>query len=79
MNQKPLDLKRFIEIIGDQAGLNPHAITEKAHLADELGIDSIAMLKIIRAVETEIGREFEDLDFDEVVTVGDAFQAIGGL
>jgi len=51
-------------ILVDQLNVNtpPEEIDERASLEDELGLDSVAMIELIGAIEAEFGFEFLDSD-----------------
>ena len=57
------------------------AIRPDARLTRDLGLDSLAMVEIVVGVEERFGLStgnFEDLDLDQVRTVGDLADVIAG-
>lgn len=51
-------------------------ITLKAHLYDDLDLDSIDALDMIAVLEDELGVEIEDEEVKQIRTVGDVVQFI---
>ena len=78
MSNQKLDFQRFLDIVGKRLGINPAQIREDANLTQDLGADSLAMLKIVNDVEDWLGAEVGDLDFEGIQTVKDAYTALGG-
>lgn len=68
-----LSMEQFTAIIASQLGLDPARVTAASHMVNDLGADSLAMVNIIAEVEAELDVEFDDLDFDDVQTVNDAY------
>ncbi|MDJ0839377.1 MAG: acyl carrier protein [Acidobacteriota bacterium] len=73
---EPFDLKGLIAIVADQLVIDPADITAESHLADDLGIQSIDLIKIVMAIEEKYDMEFEDIDQEQLKTVGDAFRLL---
>ncbi|MCB1042392.1 MAG: acyl carrier protein [Acidobacteria bacterium] len=69
-----LSMDQFKNIVADQLGIDPKRIQPDSHMMNDLGADSLAMVNIIAEVESQLDVEFDDLDFDEVQTVSDAYQ-----
>ena len=70
------DLKGLIAIVADQLVIDPADITAESHLADDLGIQSIDLIKIVMAIEEKYDMEFEDIDQEQLKTVGDAYRLL---
>ena len=73
---KPFELQGLIEIIADQLVIDPAQITAESHLADDLGIQSVDLIKIVMEIEDQYGLEFEDIDQEGLQTVADAFRIL---
>jgi acyl carrier protein len=58
-------------IIADQLMVNEEDVTPKAHLADDLGADSLDLIELVMAVEEEFYIEISDEDAENVRTVKD--------
>ncbi len=68
-----ISMEQFMGIVAGQLGLDAKGLTPESHMMNDLGADSLAMVNIIAEVESELDVEFDDLDFDEVETVADAY------
>ncbi len=66
--------EQFQKIVGEQLGVDSSKALKEARLIEDLGADSIAMVNIVAEVEAALDKDLEDLDFDDVVTVNDAYQ-----
>jgi len=66
----------FKKIVSEQLGLAPAKIEPQSKLIEDLGADSIAMVNIVAEVEVLIDKDLEDLDFDDVVTMQDAYDTL---
>lgn len=63
-------------IIADQLGVDEEEITMEASFIDDLGADSLDIVELIMALESEFDIEFPDEDAEKVVTVGDVVDYI---
>jgi len=73
-----LKMADFIRIVGEQLGVDPVRISADSHLINDLGANSLAMVNIVAEVEELLDTEYDDLDFDDVHTIQDAFAILGG-
>lgn len=63
-------------IIADQLGVDEEEITMESSFIDDLGADSLDIVELIMALESEFDIEFPDEDAEKVVTVGDVVDYI---
>ena len=63
-------------IIVEQLGATESSVTMEASFIDDLGADSLDIVKIIMALEEEFDTEIPDSDAEKVVTVGDVVEYI---
>lgn len=63
-------------IIADQLGVDEEEITMESSFVDDLGADSLDIVELIMALESEFDIEFPDEDAEKVVTVGDVVDYI---
>jgi acyl carrier protein len=64
-------LAALAEILADVARIDPADVTPRARF-DDLGIDSLAMVDVVVAVEDRFGLVIPDDDWARFETVGDA-------
>jgi len=57
------------KIIADHLDIDISKVTDDAHLVDDLGADSLHIVELIMAFETEYNFEIPDDDTEELVTV----------
>lgn len=60
------------EIIVDKLGCEESAITPEASFTNDLGADSLDVVELVMAFETEFDIKIDDADQDKVLTVGAA-------
>ena len=63
-------------VIVEQLGVAEGNITMKASFIDDLGADSLDVLEIIMSIEDEFNIKIPTNGAENIVTVGDAFEAI---
>ena len=63
------DVKR---IINEQLGVNENEITMDSNFLEDLGADSLELVDLIMAFESEFDLEVPEEDIEEIETVGDA-------
>jgi acyl carrier protein len=63
--------QRVKEIIVEQLGVDPAEVVDKAHLANDLGADSLDHIEIIMAMEEEFGTEIPDEEAEKLYVVSD--------
>lgn len=68
--------QKIKSIIADQLGVDEEEITMEASFIDDLGADSLDIVELIMALESEFDIEFPDEDAEKVVTVGDVVDYI---
>ena len=60
------------DIIIDQLGADPDAITMDANFRDDLEADSLDLVELIMAFEEEFGGEISDDEAQKITSVGEA-------
>lgn len=68
--------QKIKSIIADQLGVDEEEITMESSFIDDLGADSLDIVELIMALESEFDIEFPDEDAEKVVTVGDVVDYI---
>ena len=73
-------LERLIKVfqVVFEEQIDVAAVTPKASLREDIGIDSIGLLYMAMAVEEEFGIKFTNEDFSRIATVGDVITCIEG-
>nr|WP_298935651.1 acyl carrier protein [uncultured Dyadobacter sp.] len=56
-------------MLSECCGLQPAAITEKAHLIYDLGLDSLDIADLTLKLEVHFGIQISDIDQDQLMTV----------
>ena len=72
--EKPA-LQRLAEAVGprgEDLGVEPEKVNEKASFIDDLGADSLDTVELVMAFEEEFGCEIPDDAAETILTVGDA-------
>ena len=69
-------LEKVIEIIKEQLNLEGVEVTEDSSFKDDLGADSLDIFQIIMGMEEELDIEIDSEAAADIVTVGDAVEAI---
>ena len=71
-----MDFERLRDIITETCtGVDPEAVTEDATFSG-LGLDSLDLAQVIFAIENELEIDIDPDMLEEIVTVGDALEAI---
>jgi len=74
---KRLDIKYKVkEIIVEKLGVDISQVTDDANFALDLNADSLDVVEIIMAVESEFGISIPDIDTLEISTVADAINYV---
>ena len=63
-------------IIVEQLGVAEASVTMEASFIDDLGADSLDIVKLVMALEEEFDMEIPDSDAEKVVSVGDVVEYI---
>lgn len=67
-------LEKLCTLIADQFGVEPSTVTADTSFEDDLGADSVDLVELSMALETEFGlEEMEEEDITSIVTVGDLY------
>lgn len=69
-------LKKVKNIISEQLGIDAEEITMESSFMDDLGADSLDIVELIMALETEFDLEIPDEDAEKISTVGDVVEYI---
>ena len=69
-------VKKIKDIISQQLGIDPDEITLESQFIDDLGADSIDMVELVMAIESEFDLEISEKDAESIQTVGDAVEFI---
>ena len=64
------------ELIVENLGVNPEAVTPEASFVEDLGADSLDAVEFVMALEQEFELEIPDEDAEGIKTVGDAVDYI---
>lgn len=63
--------EKVLEIVADTLDVDIDSLDESTELGD-LGADSLDMLELVTACESEFDCEFLDESLEQIVTIGDA-------
>lgn len=64
------------DIISEQLGIDADEITLESSFMDDLGADSLDIVELIMALESEFDMEIPDEDAEKISTVGDVVEYI---
>lgn len=64
------------KIINEQLGINENEITMDSNFLEDLGADSLEIIDLIMALESEFDLEVPEEDIEEMATVGDVVSYI---
>ena len=80
MEKPTMERKALLEVLRDATvsvlGCKPAAVNEKAHFADDLDADSLALVEIIMAVEDSLDIQVPEEELKDVRTVGSALDLL---
>ncbi|MBE0416494.1 MAG: acyl carrier protein [Coriobacteriia bacterium] len=65
-------LEKVTEVIVDQLNAERDDVTEEAAFIDDLGADSLDLVELVMALETEFNVSIPDEDVESIKTVADA-------
>ncbi|MBO5077239.1 MAG: acyl carrier protein [Clostridia bacterium] len=68
--------ERIRKIIVDQLGVDESQVTIDSSFVDDLGADSLDIVELIMALESEFDIEIPDEDAEKITTVNDAVQYV---
>lgn len=68
--------QRIKNVICEQLGVLEEAVTDSAHIVNDLGADSLDTVELVMAAEEEFEIEIADEEAEKVITVGDAIVLI---
>ena len=71
-----MELEKLKTIIADVLNVDTAEITEDTTFVDDLGADSMDIFQIIMGIEEEFDVEIDNDTAEQIVTVGDAAEAI---
>lgn len=71
-----MELEKLQEIIADVLNVDASEVTMDTTFVDDLGADSLDVFQILMGVEEEFDIEIDQEDAENIVSVGDAVQAI---
>lgn len=63
-------------IVVDQLGVSEDEVTMEASFIEDLNADSLDIVELISAFETEFNLEISDAEAEKITTVGDAVEHI---
>jgi acyl carrier protein len=64
------------KIIVEQLGVDEAEVTMEASIQDDLGADSLDLVELVMAFETEFNIDIPDEEAEKIKTVGDAVRKI---
>ena len=71
-----MEFERLASAIADVLDIEQDTITPDTKFVDDLGADSLDILEIVMGIEDEFGIKIPTNSTENIVTVGDAFEAI---
>lgn len=71
-----MEFERLTSAIAEVLDIEQSTITPETKFVEDLGADSLDILEIIMGIEEEFGIKIPTESTENVVTVGDAFEAI---
>lgn len=63
-------------LISEQLGIDAEEVTVESSFIDDLGADSLDIVELIMALETEFDLEIPDEDAEKITTVSDVVEYI---
>ncbi|MGH7729133.1 MAG: acyl carrier protein [Vulcanimicrobiaceae bacterium] len=64
------------KIIVEQLGVDEAEVTDEASITEDLGADSLDLVELVMAFETEFNIDIPDEEAEQIKTVGDAVKKI---
>jgi acyl carrier protein len=68
--------EKIQNIISEQLGVDVEEVAMESSFIDDLGADSLDIVELIMALETEFDLEIPDEDAEKIATVGDVVEYI---
>ena len=68
--------QRVIEIISVQVGVDADRLTEKAHMVDDLGVDSLDSVELIMEFEDAFDLNISDERAEDIKTIAEIIDGI---
>jgi len=68
--------KKVKNIISEQLGIDVEEVTMESSFVDDLGADSLDIVELIMALETEFDLEIPDEEAENINSVGDVVEYI---
>jgi acyl carrier protein len=68
--------EKIRNVIADQLSIDVEEINMESSFVDDLGADSLDIVELIMALETEFDIEIPDEDAEKITTVGDVVEYI---
>lgn len=68
--------EKIRNVIADQLSIDVEEINMESSFVDDLGADSLDIVELIMALETEFDIEIPDEDAEKIATVGDVVEYI---
>jgi acyl carrier protein len=67
---------RVKKVIAEKLGVSEEKVTDGASFINDLGADSLDIVELINALESEFGIEISDEDAEKIETVGEAIKYV---
>lgn len=74
--EKFMILEQVKKIIEEQLGIDPSEVSEDSSFIEDLGADSLDIVELIMAFESEFDMEIDDDEVENISTVGDVISYI---
>lgn len=71
-----MEFERLAKAISEVLDVDESTITPDSKFVDDLGADSLDVLEIVMSIEDEFGIKIPTASTENIITVGDAFEAI---
>lgn len=71
-----MEFEKIKKVLQEQLGIDESVITMDSAFVDDLGADSLDIVELIMALETEFDIEIPDEDAEKITTVGEAVNYI---
>ncbi|HOB20549.1 MAG TPA: acyl carrier protein [Candidatus Atribacteria bacterium] len=68
--------EKIRDIVCEQLGVEPEAVTMESSFIDDLGADSLDIVELIMALEEEFNMEIPDEEAEKINTIGDVVEYI---